>query len=60
MHKELLVFFHKIFNLTPTDLTYGNSLKGSDRLFDALISLFNAKFNPIFPVLKENLVTGAG
>jgi 1-aminocyclopropane-1-carboxylate synthase len=60
MHKELLVFFHKNFALSAVDLTYGNSLKGSDRLFDAIIALFNAKFNPIFPILKVNLMTGSG
>jgi hypothetical protein len=41
-------------------LTYGTALKGSERLFKAFIALFEARFSPLQPIHKENLVTGSG
>lgn len=61
MEKELLAFFHDNLQLVPSDLTYGTSLFGSHRLFQALRLHYNSKaFSPVRLVLPEHIMTGPG
>lgn len=46
--------------MEPIDLTYGDELGGSKRLFAALGKLFDKYFRPVVPVLPEHLVVGCG
>ena len=47
-------------SLLGTDLTYGDELGGSTRLFKALRKFFDRYFSPVTPVLPEHLVIGTG
>lgn len=60
MHSDLQQLFEKTLKLEQSDLTYGTSLKGSTRLFAAFCKLFADKFDPVYPVRPEQMVTGAG
>ncbi|KAE8259550.1 hypothetical protein A4X13_0g939 [Tilletia indica] len=60
MEPELLQFASTQKTLEPTDLTYGTSLFGSTRLFNALCHHFNRYFSPFDPVLPHHIITGPG
>ncbi|GAA98583.1 uncharacterized protein L969DRAFT_95185 [Mixia osmundae IAM 14324] len=60
MHEDLLAWSRKRFELTASDLTYGTALKGSARLFSALIPFFEQRFKNVKPILPQHIVTGAG
>ncbi|KAK0565889.1 hypothetical protein OC844_000997 [Tilletia horrida] len=60
MEAELLQFANTHRTLEPTDLTYGTSLFGSTRLFNALSHHFNAHFSPFESVRPEHIITGPG
>ncbi|WWC85745.1 uncharacterized protein L201_000611 [Kwoniella dendrophila CBS 6074] len=47
-------------NLTPLDLSYGDSLWGSRRINKALAGLCNGYFNPAEEVRPEHIITGVG
>lgn len=54
-------YFHTHLKLDPTDLTYGTSLHGSTRLFDALAKHYNSNaFSPVHHVLPSQILTGPG
>ncbi|KAE8233907.1 hypothetical protein CF326_g1055 [Tilletia indica] len=60
MEAELLQFANTHRTLEPTDLTYGTSLFGSTRLFNALCHHFNTYFSPLKSVLPHHIITGPG
>ncbi|CAO1633260.1 unnamed protein product [Sympodiomycopsis kandeliae] len=61
MEKDLLSFFSANLKLDPTDLTYGTSLYGSTRLFNALAKHYNGPaFSPAVPVRADQILTGPG
>ncbi|KAL9939273.1 hypothetical protein V8E36_002086 [Tilletia maclaganii] len=60
MEAELLKFANTHRTLEPADLTYGTSLFGSTRLFNALSHHFNTYFDPFEPVQPEHIITGPG
>ncbi|WVR03444.1 hypothetical protein IAU60_000435 [Kwoniella sp. DSM 27419] len=47
-------------NMTPLDLSYGDSLWGSRRINRALSGLYNSYFNPAEEVEPEHIITGVG
>lgn len=52
---------HTHLKLEPADLTYGTSLYGSTRLFDALCKHYNSThFAPHLPVQPEHILTAPG
>lgn len=46
--------------LTRADLTYGDALAGSQRLYKGLSRLFEKYFHPITPVTEKHMVCGVG
>ncbi|OWZ30063.1 hypothetical protein C356_06044 [Cryptococcus neoformans c45] len=48
------------YNITPLDLSYGDSLWGSRRINKALSAFLNEWFNPAEKVLPEQIITGVG
>ncbi len=61
MATELLEYFNSHLKLEPVDLTYGTSLFGSVRLFDAICKLYNSEaWSPVHPVLPEHIITAPG
>lgn len=46
--------------LTRADLTYGDAIAGSKRLYKGLGRLFEKYFHPITPVTEEHMVYGVG
>lgn len=55
----LLELYRKL-DLTLTDLTYGNALAGSQRLFKALSNLFDTHFHALKKVTSKHMVCGVG
>lgn len=55
-------YFHTHLQLGPTDLTYGTSLYGSTRLFEALAKHYNngAVFAPVHRVTPSQILTSVG
>lgn len=60
MAEWLLEHYNKNLNLTFTDLTYGDALAGSKRLYGVLSKLFEQYFHAIKPVKGEHMVCGTG
>ncbi|WVQ80398.1 hypothetical protein IAT38_002503 [Cryptococcus sp. DSM 104549] len=62
MQKECMELFTTALrdNMTPLDLSYGDSLWGSRRINRALSSLYNDWFNPAEEVKPEHIITGVG
>ncbi|EIN03513.1 PLP-dependent transferase [Punctularia strigosozonata HHB-11173 SS5] len=60
MQEEYLKFFQSNLHLAGMDLTYGDTVGGSQRLFKALCRLFERYFNPAIPVRQEHIITGGG
>ncbi|GAA5879677.1 hypothetical protein JCM3774_002405 [Rhodotorula dairenensis] len=62
MHDWLTRFWERqgSLKINHTDLTYGTSILGSDRLFQALSRYFQAYFNPLEPVLPKHIATSNG
>ncbi|KAK8845419.1 hypothetical protein IAR55_006132 [Kwoniella newhampshirensis] len=62
MQKECLELFSTALkdNITPLDLSYGDSLWGSRRINRALSGLYNEYFNPAEEVKPEHIITGVG
>ncbi|PWN47890.1 PLP-dependent transferase [Violaceomyces palustris] len=61
MEDELLEYMHNNFKIEAIDLTYGSSLFGSTRLFQALCTHYNsADFSPKVPVLPKHILTSPG
>jgi 1-aminocyclopropane-1-carboxylate synthase len=56
----LLEHYKKHLNLTFTDLTYGDALAGSRRLYKVLGELFEQYFHAIKPVKGEHMICGTG
>ncbi|TKA55526.1 hypothetical protein B0A53_02702 [Rhodotorula sp. CCFEE 5036] len=62
MHDWLTRFWERqgSLRIDHTDLTYGTSILGSDRLFKALSTYFQTYFNPLEPVLPKHIATSNG
>ncbi|KAL0243943.1 hypothetical protein I308_105206 [Cryptococcus tetragattii IND107] len=62
MQKQCMELFSSALqnNITPLDLSYGDSLWGSRRINKALSGFFNEWFNPAEEVLPEQIITGVG
>ncbi|CAD6912890.1 unnamed protein product [Tilletia controversa] len=60
MEAELLQFAKGHTALEPTDLTYGTSLFGSTRLFNAFCHHFNTYFSPFESVQPHHIITAPG
>lgn len=63
MESELVSFYRKALTeaFQPVDLTYGTSLFGSTRLFDALCKHYSTPtFSPVTPIVPEHIITGPG
>lgn len=60
MHVDLVAYCKEHFQLEQADLTYGTRLKGSERLFHAVQTLYHTYFQPAAPIEATSLVTGAG
>lgn len=62
MHDWLTRFWERqgSLRIDHTDLTYGTSILGSDRLFKALSTYFQSYFNPLEPVLPKHIATSNG
>ncbi|GAA5879679.1 hypothetical protein JCM3774_002406 [Rhodotorula dairenensis] len=62
MHDSLARFWERqgSLRISHTDLTYGTSLLGSDRLLGSLSRYFQAYFKPSEPVLPGHIATSNG
>ncbi|TYJ52364.1 hypothetical protein B9479_007020 [Cryptococcus floricola] len=61
MQKECFEIFTKALkNMTPLDLSYGDSLWGSRRLNKALSEFINDRFSPAMEIKPEHIITGTG
>ncbi|GAA5824944.1 hypothetical protein JCM11251_006033 [Rhodosporidiobolus azoricus] len=62
LHDWLIAFFERqgTLKLLHTDLTYGQSILGSNRIFSALSSTYARFFNPVTPVKAEHICTSNG
>ncbi|KAM0786364.1 hypothetical protein ACM66B_001834 [Microbotryomycetes sp. NB124-2] len=61
LHDWLIQFYDSHFKMTSLDLTYGTSLLGSTRLFEAYSKFLNSHFSPHDPVSSTNqIIAGAG
>lgn len=60
MHADLLDYCREHFQLEKADFTYGSRLKGSERLFNAVQTLYDTYFQPAAPIEAACLVTGSG
>ncbi|GAA5870829.1 hypothetical protein JCM8547_001718 [Rhodosporidiobolus lusitaniae] len=62
MHPWLTAFFERQGSLKfeHTDLTYGQSIAGSDRLLAALSAFYSRYFDPLTPVNREHICTSNG
>lgn len=56
----LLEHYKKNLDITFTDLTYGDALAGSKRIYKSLSHLFERYFHAIKPVKGEHMVCGTG
>ncbi|KAK4335631.1 Aminotran_1_2 domain-containing protein [Rhodotorula toruloides] len=62
MHDWLTAFWERqgTLKIERTDLTYGTSILGSDRIFRALASYFSTYFKPVIPVDPQHIATSNG
>ncbi len=62
MHDWLTSFWERqgTLKIQHTDLTYGTSILGSDRLFQALAGYFRTYFQPLVPVEPGHIATSNG
>ncbi|POY72182.1 hypothetical protein BMF94_4819 [Rhodotorula taiwanensis] len=62
MHDWLTTFWERqgTLKINHTDLTYGTSIFGSDRLFQALAGYFRSYFDPLTPVEPKHIATSNG
>ncbi|OCF34966.1 hypothetical protein I316_03513 [Kwoniella heveanensis BCC8398] len=61
MQEECMELFSTALkNMTPLDLSYGDSLWGSRRINRALAGLYNDYFTPAETVKPEHIITGVG
>ncbi|BGP17694.1 hypothetical protein JCM10213v2_005733 [Rhodosporidiobolus nylandii] len=62
LHEWLIEFFERkgSLKLEHTDLTYGTSILGSERIFSALAPLYARYFNPHTPVEARQIATSNG
>ncbi|BGP33386.1 hypothetical protein JCM10296v2_005186 [Rhodotorula toruloides] len=62
MHDWLTAFWEGqgTLKIERTDLTYGTSILGSDRVFRALAFYFSAYFKPVIPVEPKHIATSNG
>jgi 1-aminocyclopropane-1-carboxylate synthase len=56
----LLEHYKKSLDVTFTDLTYGDALAGSKRLYKVLSKLFDTYFHALTPVKNEHMICGSG
>ncbi|GAA5906199.1 hypothetical protein JCM6882_006074 [Rhodosporidiobolus microsporus] len=62
LHDWLIAFFERqgTLKLLHTDLTYGQSILGSNRILNALSDTYSRFFNPHKPVKPEHICTSNG
>ncbi|ODO01973.1 hypothetical protein L198_02704 [Cryptococcus wingfieldii CBS 7118] len=54
------IFTSALKNMTPLDLSYGDSLWGSRRINKALSGFLNDYFHPVMEIKPDHLITGVG
>jgi len=57
---DFVEYLNANLRLDPIDLTYGDNVGGSTRLFSAITRLLGRYFNPAVPVAENHIITGGG
>ncbi|KAG7138211.1 aminotransferase aclI like protein [Verticillium longisporum] len=60
MHKELIEYMKKTFNIESHFLTYGDGFTGSHILREVAANFINERFRPVNPVLKKHVSITSG
>ncbi|KAM0504066.1 hypothetical protein ACHAP6_002714 [Verticillium nonalfalfae] len=60
MHKEMIEYMKKTFNIESHFLTYGDGFTGSHLLREVAANFINERFRPVNPVLKKHVSITSG